>query len=736
MTTKLTLHSRIVLFILIHLFSTFFSLAQPEGGDPQSFLQNEVYQIHVTADPDSIIFMYQTLESEHTFPASVTILSTVDSAIISCGIRLRGNTSLNAEKKSYRISFDSFSANQNWRGLKDVNLIALHNDPSLMRSKLCYDMFLSQGIAAPRTAHAAFYINEQYMGVYQLTEPIDDIFCKTHIDDQGDGNLFKCTYPATLEYLGSNPDLYKFEMWGNRIYELKNNEWMDDYSSIANLIDFYNGSSDFMCYNENPLHLRQYITCAALEILLGHWDNYIFNKNNFYLYYNELTRKFQYLPYDLDNTLGIDWVGQNWTSRNIYQFKPSSESRPLYDAIMMNPSARLVFTQEMHRLCNSIFQADSIAPKITHIQNLIAPFVETDPYYPLDYGFTYNDFLLASSEAYGNHVQFGILDYVTARRNTALQQIESLGTNSVELESLYIIYHGNYSEAFGRKDQNSDSTPLVLEVSFDGNTSMLIDLDYVSTNDFHTTIMHPPNSLTMQYRVLNNSVDISCGYAQSWIAEQPDAIRMNELLCQNITFNHDEFGEYDDWIELFNASAETIALDGYFLTDDSVNWNKFPLPNVSIPGNSFMVFWMDNDPETGVYHGTFSHSQGETISLLKQINNQPVFIESVLLDSCMEDQSHSRNPYDNSWFIANPPTPGAFNHIVTDINADKILNDWVYVDGKIFFREQHDIQLIDMSGRNIKYCKGCSEIPVSDLPVGYYILQSNKTFKTFQFFNH
>lgn len=719
------IHTLICLFLYSRIFAQ-------TTDSPYVFLQNEVYSIYINADYDSLQLMYQTLESEHAFPATTTIISSIDSATMTCGFRLRGNTSLNAAKKSYRISFDSFDNNQDWRGLSDINLIALHNDPSVMRSKLCYDLFRSQGIAAPRTSYAALYLNNQYIGVYQMTEPINEIFCRTHIDNQGDGNLFKCTYPATLEFLGTDPDLYKFEMWGRRMYELKNNQWLDDYTSFAEFISYINNeSNDLNCYNNNPFQFNQYITCAALEILLGHWDNYIFNKNNYYLYHNELTDKYYYIPYDVDNTLGIDWVGIDWSQPNIYDFAPSGAPRPLYQAVLNNPESRNHFSNEILRLCNTVFHPDSISQRISTITNLISPFVASDPLYPMDYGFTYNDFLLSATESFGNQVTFGILPYVTARRNSALQQLETLTTDIPNIQYQYIITHSDYSEILGRIEQNSASTPLQVEVSFDGNAPVSIAIEYLNSVDFHAIINHPQNSQWLTYRIIQNPTDISCGVEQVWINGQTDAIKINELLCENVSFNNDEFGEFDDWIELYNSSDQTVSLNGYFLTDDSVNWNRFALPNVSIPSQSYMIFWLDNDPETGNYHGTFNLAQGETISLNKLVDNLPRFIDSVRLDSCSDNISYARDQTTNEWFFSMPPTPGAYNNLNTSASSiESSQNVWIK-DGYITLINPETIKVIDISGRVISQCDQCQAVPVSQLPSGYYIIQTDSLTKPF-----
>ena len=42
---------------------------------------------------------------------------------------------------------------------------------------------------------------------------------------------------------------------------------------------------------------------------------------------------------------------------------------------------------------------------------------------------------------------------------------------------------------------------------------------------------------------------------------------LNEILASNQAVNANSYGEYGDWIELNNASEDTIDLAGYFLSD-------------------------------------------------------------------------------------------------------------------------------------------------------------------------
>ena len=119
-----------------------------------AFPQNEVTTIRITIDPDSFNLMMATLENEHEFPATFFFESTsLMDTVANIGLRLRGNTSLNAAKKSFKISFNTFDAGGDWQDLEKINLLGTVNDPSLMRTKLAHDLFRKAGIAAARTSY-------------------------------------------------------------------------------------------------------------------------------------------------------------------------------------------------------------------------------------------------------------------------------------------------------------------------------------------------------------------------------------------------------------------------------------------------------------------------------------------------------------------------------------------------------------------------------------------------------
>lgn len=126
------------------------------------------------------------------------------------GIEIHGHYSALFPQKSYGIETrDAYGDNRNVSllGMPEENdwlLIANYNDKTFMRNSLAFDLFRRMGHYAPRTRLVEVVINNDYQGIYLLTEKIKqdknrvDI-AKLAVDDiSGDdltgGYIFKIDY--------------------------------------------------------------------------------------------------------------------------------------------------------------------------------------------------------------------------------------------------------------------------------------------------------------------------------------------------------------------------------------------------------------------------------------------------------------------------------------------------------------------------------------------------------------
>ena len=71
---------------------------------------------------------------------------------------------------------------------------------------------------------------------------------------------------------------------------------------------------------------------------------------------------------------------------------------------------------------------------------------------------------------------------------------------------------------------------------------------------------------------------------------------ISEFLASNVSGLTDEDGENSDWIELSNLSGGTIDLDGWSLTDNADDLQRWVIPEVILaPGEKLVVFASGKD---------------------------------------------------------------------------------------------------------------------------------------------
>ena len=164
----------------------------------------------------------------------------------------------------------------------------------------------------------------------------------------------------------------------------------------------------------------------VFDVLSGNWDDHAYNKNNFYLYHNTSTGKFEYILYDLDNTFGIDWFNVDWTTRNIYSWSKSNEKRPLFTGVLNIPVYKSIFTSQMKKSLDSVFVPARLNDYLNNKRELIRIDAAADTYRTKDYGFTYSDFYNSYDKKIDyNHVTFGIKEYISRRYFYSFTQLNN-----------------------------------------------------------------------------------------------------------------------------------------------------------------------------------------------------------------------------------------------------------------------------------------------------------------------
>ena len=195
---------RLSVLIQLILFSTAWAqhAVYPSAGN---IFDGRLHRIDIFLHPDSLkSLIHEQNRWTNQVYACTFVFDELDT-FLSAGVRLRGNTSRNAERPSFKILFD-YGYNKDFRGLEELNVLGVHNDPSLVRTLLSYQLFSHAIPWSLRTAHVEFYINGTYRGLHTLVEDADRTFLKSRFGSAS-GAFFKCTWPADLKWKGSDPQV-------------------------------------------------------------------------------------------------------------------------------------------------------------------------------------------------------------------------------------------------------------------------------------------------------------------------------------------------------------------------------------------------------------------------------------------------------------------------------------------------------------------------------------------------
>ena len=644
---------------------------------------SSVSRVDIYVDPASLVWIYNNVESDSMHVADIHFQNSfIDETVENVGFRLRGNTSRVSQKKSFKLDFNHFVLGRDFYDVEKINVNGERNDVSIIRSKLCGNFFESIGMTASRANHVEVYINESYYGLYISVEHIDDTFLSKRFQDDS-GNLWRCLWPADLTYRGPDPEDYHPWIDDERPYDLKTNEDEYNFAQLARLINIINNDPDSL---EHVLDVSEFIKYLAVNILTGSWDDYRSLRNNYYLYYVPNKDQFQFIPYDYDNTFGIDWFDVDWATIDPYSYYLIDNSdRPLADIIMDTGSFRNLFTHFLSFYLDHHFSLELWENWIDSTKAMIDTSAFYDIYRTLDYGFTFDDFTNSYSvNSYNNqHVKNGLKEFIIERVSALENQIDYLNAeplvydvwwepqNPVTGDSITI-----HAAAFGYPDIDHINVIIhnVNNGSYDSYPMQYDPLWVTNTpeEEDHWAVTIPPVESVgdIGIRFMSTNTNQSTGVTPitgEWFIKVATSlltenVMINELLAINDAVNSDEYGEFDDWLELYNHGTDTVYLDNHYLTDDPDNFTKwrFPESSLAIAPNEYLIVWCDDDDEQGSIHTNFKLSgNGEFIAFTNP--DGETVIDSLTFAEQIADISYGRYPDGSEiWQLMNP-TPGITN---------------------------------------------------------------------------
>ena len=205
------------------------------------------------------------------------------------GLRKKGFVgSQNTGRPSLKIKLNHIDEQAQINGLAMLTFNNNQQDISLMSQAMGYALYNAAGSPAPRCGYARITVNGKNLGVYSHVESMRKPLLKRGFGDDR-GTLYEGTVVDFFEGWDqafekkTGKDRLGREKINELIDVLEQNDLVDVEQAIGQLVD-----------------LDSFYTFWAVEGLIGFWDGYTANNNNFFVYFNPQTEKFHFLPWGLD----------------------------------------------------------------------------------------------------------------------------------------------------------------------------------------------------------------------------------------------------------------------------------------------------------------------------------------------------------------------------------------------------------------------------------------------------
>ena len=214
---------------------------------------------------------------------------TIDGTVIKdVGIRKKGFLgSLNTERPSLKIKFKQYTDQTPVAGLDRLTLNNNNQDAARVCQFISYKMYRDSGTIAPRCGFTKVTVNGKYLGIYSNVESIKADFLRRSYGDSS-GELFEGTvadfFPNWIQKFEAKNKQASLSSL-QKISEVLQEDELD-FDTLGKLID-----------------VDAFIRFWAMESLLGFWDGYCSNQNNFFIYRHPKNEKFYFIPWGTDSCL-------------------------------------------------------------------------------------------------------------------------------------------------------------------------------------------------------------------------------------------------------------------------------------------------------------------------------------------------------------------------------------------------------------------------------------------------
>lgn len=256
------------------------------GDDPARgfFARPGVTAVRITLTPES---RQQLRKRPREYAHAALQIDGAADGFADAGVKLKGAAGSFREideRPGFTVNLGKFGGAGRLFGLRRFHLNNCVQDDSLLCEWLGADVFAAAGYPAPRVSHAHVWLDDEDLGIYVLREGFDAQFVRRTFGD-AHGNLYDGGFCRDVD----------------AALEKDEGDGPDDRSDLARLAE---ACRAFDPAQPEPLaqllDVDAFVDFMALEAVVGHWDGYCQNQNNFRVWFGAAPAGAKFLPHGMD----------------------------------------------------------------------------------------------------------------------------------------------------------------------------------------------------------------------------------------------------------------------------------------------------------------------------------------------------------------------------------------------------------------------------------------------------
>lgn len=683
----------------------------------------------------------------------------------SVGVKYKGNSSYSANqvKNPFHIELDHVRPNQAYQGYTDVKLGNGKSDPSMIREALSYDI-LKNYADCPKANFARVTVNGTYLGLYTNAESINKAFCADRFFSS-DGTLVKCN-PETAGGPSSGKSNLKYTSADTTTY-YTSYEVKSDYG-WQELVEL----CDSVTNNATNLHkimdIDRAIWMLAFNNVLVNLDSYSGTFVQNYYLYKDLNHRFAAVNWDLNMSFGSFSMSGSTTGgpgggglslTQMQQMTPTlhftDTDWPLIKNMLTIPTNKRKYIAHMKTMLEEMFVTGAYQTTATSMQNTISSAVQAD----VNKFYTFAQFQagMTGNVTGGMGTIPGITNLMAAR----ITYLQSTTEFQAVAPTISAVTPSNTAPLLG------STVTITANVTTTNTNAVYLNYRYSRPLKFESILMYDDgahgdgaagdnvygaslamSSAQLQYYIYaenNNAGKFSPQRAEHEFYTLNATVQeitvgdlvINEFMAVNQSTIQDASGSFEDWIELYNTSSQTLNLDGLYLSDSyntPLKW-AFPLGTTIAP-NSYLTIWADNDTlQTDGLHAYFKLSGAGERVIISYASG--TVLDSISYGSQTADISYGRIPNGTGPFVVMPPTYGAYNSLDVAVNTVYREDDFSVFpnpsSGQFTIvspdKAIENIEIYNPLMQRVLYTTGLNtnryDFSLSQYPAGYYFAKIN-----------